>query len=192
MEIDISKVLLCLRFNQNLCFYLYIDWKKSLFVKLPLILVSILRLFICSVIFFWLIVNNLIELHEGLNELLPDLFLYFSRCTFNPEFIHLIFPQSKVVDFFEDIESDLELFNENFTQFSFIHLNSKAGFSFFLVILLQQLIKVLETNFTDLLHCIRNKMYKMFTFEQWAVIIAWSLEEKTPDSLEMLENLWHS
>ncbi len=87
------KGMFILKINQYLCFYMYLLKKKSLWKRTSRnIVVSILKLFIGFIIFFLFVVNNLVKLHEGFNEFLPNLLLYFPRRIFNPEFINLILP----------------------------------------------------------------------------------------------------
>lgn len=58
-------------------------------------------------------VNNLIQLHERFDELLPDLSLNLPGRVIDPELVHFLLPQPVAVDLIEHFEGDLELLDED-------------------------------------------------------------------------------
>ena len=97
--------------------------------------------------------DDLVQLHKGLDEFLPDLSLYLPSSIIDPKVVHLFLPQPIGIDLVKDVKGDLELIHKNIAQFILRYLNPKTTVSLLLVIFLQQTIKVLETYLTDTLHC---------------------------------------
>lgn len=129
------------------------------------ILKSILYFFIRSIAFIVdLGINYFVKLHVRFDEFFLYLSLYFSSCIVHSEFINFIFPQSVTIKSFKNFKGDFELFYKNITQLRLIDFDPKTSVSFFLVVLFKKLVKVLETYFSDFLHCVRYKMNKMFAF----------------------------
>jgi len=126
-------------------------------------------------------------LHKRFNEFLSYLSLNFSCCVVNSEIIHIIFPNSKRIKPFKNLESYLIFLNKHFAKGSFINLNPKVSIIFFLVILLQKLIKVLKTQFSNFLHCVWNKMNEMFAPQQRTVFLSWFLCKKFLNDFKMLQ-----
>ncbi len=126
---------------------------------------SILYLFVHFIAFIiHLRINDFVKLHVRFDEFFLYLSLYFSSSVVYSKFINFIFPQSVTIKSFKNFKGDFELFYKNIAQLRLIDLNRKASVSFFLVVLFKELIKVLETYFSDFLHCVRYEMYKMFAF----------------------------
>lgn len=143
---DFSLIFIC-------CLKNLFHYKKC--EKNQYILQSILYLFVCSIAFVVsVVVNYFVKLHVGFNKLFLYLFLYFSSSIIHSEFINFIFPLSVTIKSLENFKSYFELLNKNIAKLGLIHFNPKTSVSFFLVVLLKKLIKVLETYFSNFLHCV--------------------------------------
>jgi hypothetical protein len=122
-------------------------------------------------IFLQLRVDNLVQLHERLNKLLPHLALDLPGRIVGPEVIHLFLPHSIGIDLVKHFEGALELLGKDLAELSLRDLDPETTVGLFLVVLLQQVVEVLETYLTDFLHRRGDEMDEVFATEKGAVIV---------------------
>ena len=147
-------------------------------------------LFITDVTFWILGVYHFVKLHKRLNKLFSYLPLYLSSSIIYSEIVNFIFPQSIIIKSLKDFKSTFEFLDKHITKVGFVHLNPEISTSFFLVILFKKFIKILETYFSNFLHCIWYEMNKVFTFQQRTIFLSWFFSKKLFYHFKMLKNLW--
>lgn len=114
-------------------------------------------------------INDLVKLEVGSNELFPYCLLNFASSTMQSKFVDLILPLDLFCEALVDPHHRFELVRQNLTELRFLDINPKGLVVTFLIILLQELVEMRETNHFDLFQHLAQEMHEMPAFKHAAV-----------------------